>query len=135
MSLETTTKVEGLDSVEDDAGNKVAPASDADYIARLQGADIGGNGQVDVTPDLPGRAERIVVLLEADAAFSVTFRYEDVNGNLDLSRGSTENGDLSSSDGSQLYVAHTPADTEQVVVRISDDSGGANTVTGRVYAA
>ncbi|MFB6302769.1 MAG: hypothetical protein ABEH78_07920 [Haloferacaceae archaeon] len=134
MSLQTTTDVEELTRVRDDSGGKVPPASDADYVGRLRSADITSGG-VDVEPDLPGRAERIVVLVEASAAFSITFEYLDGSGNVDFSRGSAENADLSSSDGSQLYVVHTPADADQVRVNIADDSGGANTATGRVYVA
>lgn len=135
MAVDTTTQVEAITNVEDDGGNKVPPASDADYIARLQGADIGSNGSVDVEPDFPGRAKRLVVLVEADAAFTVTFRYEQSDGTADLTRGPNENSDLESTDGSQLFVVHTPADAAQVAVRIADTSGGANTVSGRVYVA
>ncbi|MFC7204718.1 hypothetical protein ACFQJC_14455 [Haloferax namakaokahaiae] len=122
MPSETNAKVEKMTSVQDAQGVAQPPASDAEGYVSSDGVDISTSGSKTVTPDVPGRATQMFILVEADAAFKVELVLPDSG----ITRGPNQNSDFASSDGSQVaqvVAVYSPT----VQVKISDTSGGANT--------
>lgn len=113
--------------------NDAAPSTDSFRHFNDTGADVNA-AAVSHAFKAPDRADFVVIHVDdADGAFTVHVEYTDPDGNVQTSVTGNDNADLSGDSATDVLTRVAIASPD-ARVRITDDSGVANTLDYNIYA-